>query len=768
MADKSENSSPVVNTKNSSSPSSSNQGGSGSGEGQGGTWDTIKAAGKMIAEGTGKSYKQQFYDGPNKNYAGTGANAKRSIFGDSYDYEKRQEYQISKLDKIDQSMHPQRQNFHSATGMSVCTENALLQCAMGSMCSKLHIWDPTRKEVIGTGQKNRIAVITDCVPGVNLDGFGPCWNIINPAVLAATTAASIAAGTFVLTPMPCQATMMPSPWLPILPNILVGKRPILLQSSVSCCYGLGFITITHCGQGLDGSPIRFRDADGNVDWHLVASFSANILGSVVSGGAAGFVRAAKAAAAARTASAVSLAAKGAEGAAKVTELTTKSANLLKAANIAQKVSKAGDYGSNVVTFADGVGYMVQDNPDFTQGALNMGSAVLGSSFSAFGDIRARGRGTNGSQQLANAFRETIDPSMQPHFDKLLQNGGDPDFIKSVIKKNPEIYGDVSKLPDDELDKIIRNTKPFQNADDAERTARATSESAEQAVTQATKERNAVVAAPSTGDAADIAKVQAKASKKEADNAKQAAETLKNASQKADDATKAYKDALTKVDEIDRNIEEMSKQLSKLEPGSAEYRRLASQIETEKLKRFAANVDVQSCKTKLDEAASEFVDVKNSTKQQYGVDTVEDMDNVATEFKKTADADAATANSLEQQYNTFNEIAGRKTVAETEAALGEARQNASRAESALGNAVQQQQTQHNFADAAAVAEAEAKGTALDQAVSKAGNIYNAGAAVVKPTLNDIHSTKDEQVEAYKKNGGFGLTPEEQAMLDNLDG
>ena len=490
MADKSDKSSPVVNTKNSSSPSSSNQGGSGSGEDQGGTWDTIKAAGKMIAEGTGKSYKQQFYDGPNKNYAGTGANAKRTIFGDSYDYEKRQEYQISKLDKIDQSMHPQRQNFHSATGMPVCTENALLQCAMGSMCSKLHIWDPTRKEVIGTGQKNRIAVITDCVPGVNLDGFGPCWNILNPAVLAATTAASIAAGTFVLTPMPCQATMMPSPWLPILPNILVGKRPILLQPSVSCCYGLGFITITHCGQGLDGSPIRFRDADGNVDWHLVASFSANILGSVVSGGAAGFVRAAKAAAAARTASAVSLAAKGAEGAAKVTELTTKSANLLKAANVAQKVGKIGDYGSNAVTFADGVGYMVQDDADFTQGAINMGSAVLGSSFSAFGDIRARGRGTNGSQQLADAFRGTIDPSMQPHFDKLLQDGADPDFIKSVIKKNPEFYGDVSKLPDDELDKIIRNSKPYTEADYAVANPKSNIEATDAVQTTARKQHTA--------------------------------------------------------------------------------------------------------------------------------------------------------------------------------------------------------------------------------------------------------------------------------------
>lgn len=730
---------------------------SGEGGKEAGIGTQIATVAGMIGEGWVKSDMGLWNDA---NYQGTGEEANRSLFTDNFDYQTAQKRATAMLNRVDQSVHPSRVGEHLAVKMPICTENAIMQCAMGSVVSKLHIMDPLRSPVIGTGIKNRCAVVTDCVPGLNFDGFGACWNILNPAVAAATLAASIAAGTFVLTPMPCNATMMPSPWMPILQGmILFGKKPVLVQPSVCNCWGLGFITISHCGQGLDASPVRFTNENGDVDWHLVATLAANVIGTVVSGGAAAVGKAAQAAQVARAAEAANLAVKAAQTA-RAAELAAKAAKFASIAKKAEKVGKYADAAGNVISVADGGLYIAEGKT--ADAIMSFAGVGVGNTFSAVGDRLAK-RAAGSGDNLANAFRNTLDPSIQGHFDDVLRQNSNPDFIKNIVKNNPEIYGDLSRMPDADLDALIKNSKPFQNADNAVGTARTTSESADQAVTQATIQHNAAVAASSTRNDINAAKVQAQASKEAADNAKQAADTFRQASQKADDATTAYKNALTKVDEIDRNIEEMSKQLSKLEPGSAEYRRLASQIETEKLKRFAANVDVQSCKTKLDDASSEFVDVKNSTKQQYGVDTVEGMDNVVTDLKNTADADAATVNSLEQQYNTFNEIAGGKTVAETEAALGEAQQNASRAESALDNALQQQQAQHDFADAAAVAEADA--AAADTA-STVGTVYSVINSVANPATADVMGLNDTAKDAYRKNG-YGLSSEEQAMLDDID-
>lgn len=744
-------------TRKSVTPSAPPEAGSQQGNSDPGLGEQIATVASMIGKGWVKSDMGLWNDA---NYQGTGEEANRSLFTDNFDYEKTQKQATSMLNRIDQSVHPKRSGSHQALKMPLCTENAIIQCAMGSTLSKLHIMDPLRSPVIGTSIKNRCAVVTDCVPGLNFDGFGACWNILNPAVAAATLAASIAAGTFVLTPMPCNATMMPGPWMPILQEMVkFSKQMILVQPSVCNCWGLGFITINHCGQGLDASPVRFTDENGNIDWHLVCTLAANVVGTVLSGGAAAVGKAAQAAQAAKAAEAASLAVKAGQ-AARAAELSAQAAKAASLASKAEKVGKIADFVSNGITAYDGARYIAEGKT--TEAIMSFGGMALGNTVNAVGN-RIANRASNSNTRLAETFRNTLDPSIQGHFDDVMKQSTNPDFIKKIIKENPEIYGDLSHMPDADLEALIKNSKPFQNADNAVGTARATSESANQAVAQATNQRNAAKAAQSTSEALDNAKIQAQASKEAAENAKQVADTFKQASQKTDDATSAYKNAIEKVDDIDRNIREMTEQLSKLDPKSTEYKQLANAIETEKLNRFEANVDVQNCKTKLDNAAEEYTEIQAAARKIYNVDTVDDMNNVATDLQQTATTDANTVTALEQQINSLNQKAGGKTVAEADEALEGAQQKASEAASEVDNALSQQETQHEFADAAAVAEAD---TAAADKASTVGTVYAVANSIVTPAAGDVVGLKKDATDAYRENG-YGLSAEEQTMLDGFD-
>jgi hypothetical protein len=81
------------------------------------------------------------------------------------------------------------------------------------------------------------ANIMDHAPFLNLATFGMCSNPANPTVAAATAAA-----LGVLTPMPC-VPVLPAPWVPGSPTVLVGPMPALTdQSSLLCAWG-GMIRI---------------------------------------------------------------------------------------------------------------------------------------------------------------------------------------------------------------------------------------------------------------------------------------------------------------------------------------------------------------------------------------------------------------------------------------------------------------------------------------------------------------------------------------------
>jgi hypothetical protein len=109
---------------------------------------------------------------------------------------------------------------------------ALLQCSFGAAPSSLVVAEP---QVIAEGKP--AANITDYVPNVNIPPFGMCSSIANPAVASATSAAS-----GVLTPQPC-VPVIPAPWAPGSPTVLVRGMPALNNTSKCACTWGGVIQI---------------------------------------------------------------------------------------------------------------------------------------------------------------------------------------------------------------------------------------------------------------------------------------------------------------------------------------------------------------------------------------------------------------------------------------------------------------------------------------------------------------------------------------------
>jgi hypothetical protein len=98
---------------------------------------------------------------------------------------------------------------------------------------------PANRVMVG-GQP--AATIMDYAPMVNIPTFGMCMTPTNPQVAAATTAA-----LGVLTPQPC-IPVVPAPWTPGAPTVLVGGQPALDNTSTAMCTWGGVITITMPGQ----------------------------------------------------------------------------------------------------------------------------------------------------------------------------------------------------------------------------------------------------------------------------------------------------------------------------------------------------------------------------------------------------------------------------------------------------------------------------------------------------------------------------------------
>lgn len=119
----------------------------------------------------------------------------------------------------------------------VCN-GATLQCTFGMAPSKLVVLP--KNKLLTDGQP--AANIMDNVAMMNILPFGSCMSLANPAVASATAAA-----LGVLTPMPC-VPVIPAPWMPGSPTVLLGGPPALNLSSKLMCAYAGVIAIVVEGQ----------------------------------------------------------------------------------------------------------------------------------------------------------------------------------------------------------------------------------------------------------------------------------------------------------------------------------------------------------------------------------------------------------------------------------------------------------------------------------------------------------------------------------------
>jgi hypothetical protein len=115
---------------------------------------------------------------------------------------------------------------------------AVMMCSFGLAPSTLNVLPVNQTMAGGPPAAN----IMDNKPTVNIMPFGMCACPANPAVAAATAAAM-----GVLTPMPC-IPVIPAPWTPGSPKVLIGNFPALNNTSTCMCAYGGVIQITFPGQ----------------------------------------------------------------------------------------------------------------------------------------------------------------------------------------------------------------------------------------------------------------------------------------------------------------------------------------------------------------------------------------------------------------------------------------------------------------------------------------------------------------------------------------
>ncbi|MFX3633001.1 MAG: DUF4280 domain-containing protein [Candidatus Pristimantibacillus sp.] len=120
---------------------------------------------------------------------------------------------------------------------------AAMQCSFGAAPGTLNVLPANR---VTTSLP--IANIMDNKPMVNILPFGVCTSMANPTVAAATAAAFGA-----LTPQPC-VPVIPAPWMPGSPTVLVANMPALNNMSKCLCTWGGVIQITNPGQATIQVP----------------------------------------------------------------------------------------------------------------------------------------------------------------------------------------------------------------------------------------------------------------------------------------------------------------------------------------------------------------------------------------------------------------------------------------------------------------------------------------------------------------------------------
>ena len=181
---------------------------------------------------------------------------------------------------------PPKGGFNTANKMPICTQWASMQCACGTFFTKLLVPAPHR--VFIGDAAHPVATINDWKPVFNIPGFGLCWNILNPVVLAQTIAFRQATGIPMTIPAECSATMFPSPWKPMQQNEFIGGVPKLVQTCTSNCWGLGTIFFAHCGQGATPKPYNLISAFAGPDNASMLRGFMNIAGNILGNAAAGF------------------------------------------------------------------------------------------------------------------------------------------------------------------------------------------------------------------------------------------------------------------------------------------------------------------------------------------------------------------------------------------------------------------------------------------------------------------------------------------------
>ncbi len=120
----------------------------------------------------------------------------------------------------------------------VVVSGAQLACTMGLAPSALIVLPLNRVFAGGPPAAN----IMDQKPFVNIPPFGMCQSLANPTVASATASAS-----GVLTPMPC-VPVIPAPWTPGSPTVLIGSQPVVTAISKCLCTWAGVISVVAPGE----------------------------------------------------------------------------------------------------------------------------------------------------------------------------------------------------------------------------------------------------------------------------------------------------------------------------------------------------------------------------------------------------------------------------------------------------------------------------------------------------------------------------------------
>jgi hypothetical protein len=113
-----------------------------------------------------------------------------------------------------------------------------MTCTFGMMPAQLVVLPVDRVDT----SSQPAATIMDHAPMVNIQPFGLCMSLANPAVAAATAAA-----LGVLTPQPC-IPVTPAPWTPGSPTVTLGHKPALSATCQLNCLWAGVIQIVSPGQ----------------------------------------------------------------------------------------------------------------------------------------------------------------------------------------------------------------------------------------------------------------------------------------------------------------------------------------------------------------------------------------------------------------------------------------------------------------------------------------------------------------------------------------